>query len=843
MPASRRPSRAVRTLLFFGLCVALIGVLPASPARAAVEYTLPVDDTTAEFGDVGSAFLLSSLVEQTDEESAPTNRLGGVQLAPIGTLDWKGTADNLPAARNEIRAVAIGRYIFAIGGVSATTFQDTVYRGVVDQTTGAITWGTTGAVALPASQHSIANGATGNYTGPSAGRSNAAVAALVTDATAGSGFIFVIGGSVRTSTNSQTISSRSVLVGTVTNGTLTGWRAEGDGESTLAGEDGMLPRTYTDQFGVSQNLPRGVDGASAFIATAGNGTTYLYIVGGRQIGPNTSGSTFNSDGISRRVIYASVNTGTGDLTWVSNGTAGTFFDIPNTNGELGFFNGALINGRFTGADGATQTAFFYTGGQTSAAASPTYSSRVIKGLVGNDGTLTFPGSAGSGDGALLNARNHHGAVLWDNAIYILAGRASNNAPNVTPESSVSPVNDQRVLTTLTGGGNFQQLADPQGTPPPQRYAGGYVVVPSSTPRVSFVYYIGGTDGSSDSAVVNRATIGEPPSTPNYAESGWYFSAPFRIALGGSQVIVKNVKWRGKDITSSGGDLLVSYRTSTDADCAVGTALSSAAWTETLDSTIAAGFSQDGPNEASLDSGQANCFQYRVQIVRGGDATKTPSLTRLSVVVERPGSADLKFFGDQIVPRRNSENRLSDIEINVTNENLFEVNGSGTPYPTVSADYGDGGSFTLDLFIYPPGVSPSTPAPGYTNDFPSTQYNRATMQINRSLMSPLKQYIVNLNDVRWQWTKQDGSPGTGVPDLTELFPTLGTYTVVAVVDGPTCGLVSTTGCVKETAIGQPGYDYFTNNPAEANNISAQVQINVQEDVLPPTYYQNLPTISK
>jgi hypothetical protein len=152
-------------------------------------------------------------------------------------------------------------------------------------------------------------------------------------------------------------------------------------------------------------------------------------------------------------------------------------------------------------------------------------------------------------------------------------------------------------------------------------------------------------------------------------------------------------------------------------------------------------------------------------------------------------------------------------------------------PTVSADYGDGGSFTVDLFVYPPGVTPNTPAPGYSNDFPSTQYNRATLQVDRALLTAGRQYVVSASDTRWQWTRQNGTVVNGALDLSQLFPSIGTYTVVAVVDGPTCGLVSTIGCVRETAVGQPGYDYLGNNPAEANNVSTQVQVVV--DDVPPT----------
>lgn len=835
MSAPRPTSRAIRTLLFFALCAALIGALPAAPAQAAIDYPLPVDDTTAEFGDVGASFLLSSLVEQTGEPTNP-NQQGGVQLAPIGTLDWKGTADNIPQPRNEIRAVAIGKYIFAIGGFASNTFFDTVYRGEVDQATGSITW-TTEAQSLPAVQHSTANGAAGNFTGASSGRSNIAVAALVTDAAAGNGLIYVIGGSVRTSTNAQTISSRSVLAGVVQGGDLVEWRKVGDGESDVSqpGVDGLLPQSYPDALNAFHNQRRGVDGASAFIATVG-GSTYLYVVGGRTIGPNNTGTSFISNGITRRIVYARIDsTSTGDLTWVSNGSAGTYFDIPNTFGEQGFANGALVAGQFAGADGQTQTAFFYTGGQTSAGATPSYTSRVIKGAIGSDGAVTFEGSAGSGDGALLDARNNHGAVLWDNAIYTLAGKESTSAPTVNPESMVSAVNEQRVLSTQPSGGNFQRLSDPGGTAPPQRYAGGYVVVPSATPRVSYVYYIGGTNGSAESAEVNRATIGEPPTTPNYPADGWYFSAPFPIALGGSAVRVKTVKWQGKDVTASGGDLLVSYRTSAKADCSTlltDPASEQPSWTDTLDAVVASGegagvapYSRDGANEVTLASEPANCFQYRVKLQRGADPTRTPSLIRLSIVVLRPGSADLKFVGSGIEPRTEN-NKLTDLWISITNKNDFET-------PTLPADYGEQGSFTLDLFIFPAGVSPDVPPTDYANDFPLTPYNRATMQINRSLLKadPPQPYVVGLGDARWWWSKADGTLVKGGINPAELFPNVGTYTVVAVVDGPTCRTDGTDdgirGCVVETAVGYDGYDYNTNNPAEDNNVSGQVSLTISQ----------------
>jgi hypothetical protein len=367
-----------------------------------------------------------------------------------------------------------------------------------------------------------------------------------------------------------------------------------------------------------------------------------------------------------------------------------------------------------------------------------------------------------------------------------------------------------------------------------------------------VYYIGGTGASGSSAEVSRATLGELPPNPTYPDDGWYFSAPTEIGLGGTDVKVKTIKWRA--LSLGGGDLILSYRVSTDPDCSSATQLQSASWTEDLDAVVPAGgasgapYSQEGSNEVNLDSGAANCFQYRAKIVRGGLATTTPTLTRLSIIVERPGSADLKFIGNGVEGVTNSSGQLVDMRVRLTNENTFEP-------PTISADYGDGGSFTLDLFVFPQGVTASVPATDYENDFPSTNGGL----INRSLMKVGNPpYIVTGGDARWQWTKADGTVVNGALNLAELFPSIGSYTVVAVVDGPNCpasGQDDITGCVRETAVGTTGYNYLTNNPAEANNVSAQVPITISapppnrpvEPTVPtdPTagYVVNLPVVSR
>ncbi|HWQ15911.1 MAG TPA: hypothetical protein VNL77_24135 [Roseiflexaceae bacterium] len=809
MFAPRLPSRHARSLILIALCAALVGALPAAPARAAVEFAVPVDDTTAEFGEAGSTFLLSSLVEQTGE--TPASHLGGVQLAPVGTLDFVNAANPLPEARTDIKAVAIGKYIFAIGGNTGTAPSNVVYRGVVDQATGQVAWGA--APPLPAVSHS----ATSGFTGQTAGRASVALAALVTDAAAGNGLIYVIGG---TFLLGQIYSSRSVLVGTVQGGVLTGWRPVGDSDNNAAnGVDGFIPAVY----GPFNTAARGVDGASAFIAEAG-GKTYLYVVGGRQLL-----TTSSTPAATNRIIYAEItNTATGDITWKStSNNPATFFDIPLSDpmNHPGFYNAALVYGEFPGAGPGSpvERAFFLTGGRTDPTEAK-FTSRVVKGIINSNGTITFDASARTdvgppaGDGSLLDTRNGHGAALWDRSIYTFGGRPGSDSPANSPEATSSPITDQGILTNFQGaGGNFQRLVDNTPSDLPRRMDGGYVVVPSDRAGVAYVYYIGGTDGSAARPDVSRATVGEPPVTPTYPADGWYIAAPFPIALGGTAVKVKNVKWYGKDI-DGGADLEVSYRLSTDTDCSLLRTREDVAWTVELDGTTdPATFSQNGLNEAALDTAPANCFQYRVKLIRGVDPETTPSMIRLSIVVEIPGSADLKFKEAGVTPLMNISGGLLGLRTTIMNENLFEP-------PTVSADYGDGGSFALDLFIYPPGVTPN-PAdytPPLPNVFPSSQYNRATMQINRSLLTANKVYEVLSSDARWCYNSAPGVDemicnGQGLP-LATLFPTTGAYTVVAVVDGPNCGMLNVVGCVKETAVG------FSNpNAAEENNVSQQVQV--------------------
>lgn len=814
MSATRPTSRQARGLLFLILCAALIGLLPVTPATAAVDYPLPVDDKTSEFGDVGSSFLFTGLVSETGE---PTENAGGVQLVPVGTLDFKTTGSNIPDARDRIRAAAIGRYIFAVGGngtganCNAGRFCSDVYRGVVDQDTGLVAWERAGT--LPAVPHTTRSGATA----AEPNRSDVAIAALTTNAAEGDGFLYVIGGSVQIGI--RTISSRSVLIGTVDNGVITGWRKGGDSNNNPAdnnppGEpDGLLPATYPDRFGIFNDLDRGITGASAFIMTAANGITYLYVVGGLHQDPDT-GSTISVSG-SRRIIYGSLNTSTGDITWISNGTPGTYFDIPQSAAnEAGFWYSALISGEFANAEtGELQKAFFLTGGQIDddRINQNRYSQRVVKGIINSNGTITFANSAASGDGALLQPRDQHGAALWNNTLYIFGGRSGGTMPPDVSEhlSSSSPIttDDQRVLTTLPGtGGNFTTLADED---PPRRFAGGYVVVPSTKPGLAYVYYIGGNTGTSANpvSIVSQATVGEQPDEPTYPESGWYFAAPISIAFGGSEVKVKTIRWRATGITN-GADLEVSYRTSTNPNCLVQTSYT--AWTQPLDASPSGpNFSVEGANEATGFEEPANCFQYRVRFRRGTDERTTPTLTRLSIVVLRPGSADLKFVGDGITATL-TNGTVTGLAITITNHNDFEQ-------PTISADYGEGGSFFLDLFVYPPGVSVPNPhpAPPLGIEVPVTDYHRAYMSINRSRMTPDAVVRVEAYDTRWWFNTTQGgelvNPGTGL-DLRALFPVPGTYTLVAVVDS--------VDNVQETALGAP--DPLA---AEKNNVSMQVQVTI------------------
>jgi hypothetical protein len=808
-----RSTEGLRRLLVIGALAALIVGGSAMPAQAAIERNQDIDNTLAEF-DRG-AFQLTASAQYPTGSLIAGDQQGAVQMAPIADLRTMSNSTDLPFGRRQAGVVAVGRNIFVIGGLgpdaqnSNDVRQASVYVSQVELDTGALgAWQSD--PALPAVQH-VASNAT-----PIAPRSRIATAAYVTGQD--SGYIYVLGGEVSVGGNS--LSSYSVLRGTVENGRVTTWN-----------EADPMPNIPN-----IQNVgPDGIEAASAFVAQLPNGRVFLYLIGGLQRFKPGFGPV--EEFPSRYILYAEIDPASGKFLnsnqWILDTsipappTAKTFTIPlnPVLGPNAGIWNSTVTGGVFNTTDGLSSDAVFYVmGGLVSLPGTAT--SEIFRADINTgDGTLTLsnPSGAGAGNASLGAARSSMAAVQYQGSVYVTGGVLGGALTQSVLGSYVQP--DNR-FPELGGPGSSTYFisTDTLGKPglPAPRAEHGAVVVPypATNPVGAHVYVIGGSNGTASQSRVYRSEIGNSSATDvSYPLEGYYVSAavPFLLA----NATLKQIFWYTDQ--TNGGDIKVDFRTSADNDCST---LATRSATQVPWNATNPG-STTGLNTFAITPLPANCFQYRVRMTPGGSgsSTTTPYLLRLGIVIEVPGATDLTITDVAFAPPSSPQS----MTITLHNENIFL-----TGEPTLAADYGANGpgsfpgSFFVDVFVYPPGVTPPDDQPIPTGPGPyaalSIDVLRSEMQAGPNgtgfdltlTISPQGRQACDYNTL---YNSQTCSPR----QISQVFTQVGTYNVVVVVDGDN------------------NVDERPNGPgqAEANNVF-KTTVNVTE-VPKVTYYANMPLI--
>ncbi len=804
-----------RVLTLIVALLTALALIPPVPAVASVIKFVALDDTQPEFG--AGARTLTSVVPSVLSDTPVSGQVtepyagaksgdqGALALAAVRALRWENSPANpLPAARTEVGAAVIGNTIWVVGGSSGGTapnYFDTVYRGVVNTNygqpgAGVISWTTS--TPLP----SVAHWDTSPFNNPLSGRTNAAVAARRTSGNAGN--LYVIGGAVAPG---QTFSSNSVLVGDVdANGNLT-WRTS---------------PTYRLPSSV------GLEGARAFVHTTTAGKTFLYVVGGirDQAGPpNPVMSTL--------VYYAEINPD-GSLALGGDNRTWQTATLPE-----GISDAAVTVGRYTNAAGtATQDMFFIYGGRTSALSENTDTSTVRKGVINpNTGAITWEDSSAGGGNAVLPAnRNGHGAVEFNGSVYIIGGRTSGT---INRDGYASYIDPTSLRIFKDGPINFYN--DSFGALPTSAGNGrrnpGVVVVPTSNPNFAFAYLIGGTEGATVRSEVFRATIGPSADQTFYPTTGYYYSKPFSMLdlINEQQATVRKMTWLTNIDQTNGGDIRVEYRvySPSSGNCND----TEGGWTEVKDPDAGSGrFSKFNPagsayaiNAQEYTQDQllppGNCFQYRATFTRGSTQNASPVLLRLGMEVIVPGNPDLNWPTNAVTVTQNADSTTRGIEVRLRNQNLIDPPTQPANVCHASqAGCNPEGTFFVDVFIFPPGVTPISPTlPLFSGSSLSNPalapYHRACLQIPKSVMQKDVTHLIG-ESVRWSDIQAVGIDGcvsaatnfvrgTG-KILRDFFDQgNGTYKVILVADTDTT--------LKGLVIESDASD--GNHPAELNNVSA------------------------
>lgn len=828
MTLTTRLPGAARALAFVVALLTALALIPPAPAAASVIKFVALDDVQPEFG-AGARTLTSVVPSILSNDPIPgqvtepyagakPGDQGALALGAVRALRWESSpASPLPAARTEIGAAVIGNTIWAVGGSSggaAPTFHETVYRGTVNINygqpgAGVITW--TEAISLPAVSHWD----TSPFNAPLRARTNAAVAARRTSGNAGN--LYVIGGAVAPG---ATFSSNSVLVGDVdASGNLT-WRSPSPPY--------RLPSTV------------GLEGARAFVHTTTAGKTFLYVVGGirDQAGPPLPS-------MSNFVYYAEINAdgslalGGDNRTW--NSTA-----LPVVMGVQGVSDAAVTVGRYTSADGTlTQDMFFIYGGRTNASDENVDTGVVRKGVINPaTGAITWEDSSmGGGTATLPLNRNTHGAVEFNGSIYIIGGRTGGTINRDGYASYIDPTS-----LRLFKDGPLNFYSDSFGALPfsanPGRRNPGVVLVPTSNPNYAFAYLLGGTDGTAPSNQVFRATIGPSADQTFYPTTGYYYSKPFSMLdlINENQATVRKMTWLTNIDPASGGDIRLDYRvySPSSGNCND----TEGGWIEVKDPAAGSGrFSKVNPAGAAYAVNAqeyaedqrlppGNCFQYRAAFTRGSVQNTSPVLLRLGMEVIVPGNPDLNWPVDAVTVTQNADSTTRGIEVRLRNQNLIDpptqpANVCHASQPGCNPE----GTFFVDVFIFPPGVTPISltlpllaPGGASLSNPALAPYHRACLQIPKNVMQKDVTHLIP-ETARWsdiQAVGIDGCAsaatnfvtGRGKPLRDFLDQGSGVYKIILVADSHT----DLKGLVIESNVANGDH------PAERNNVSAIFDVN-------------------
>lgn len=817
----RLPGAARALMLIVALLTAL-AIVPPAPATAAVIRFVALDDTQPEFG--AGARTLTSVVPSTLSNDPLSGQItepyagakpgdqGALALAAVRALRWENSpASPLPEPRTEVGAAVIGSNIWVVGGTgTGLSYVATVYRGAVNTNygqpgAGVITW--TASTPLPAVQHT-------GFPNLIAARTNAAVAARRTSGNAGN--LYVIGGAVF---GSDTFSSDSVLVGDVdANGNLT-WRNPSP----------------------PYRLPVGVrlEGARAFVHTTTAGRTFLYVVGGRNDPPGSPPPS-----MSNVVYYAEINAD-GSLALGADNRTWSQTALPVVMGVQGVRDAAVTVGRYTNADGTlAQDMFFIYGGRTNATDENLDTGAVRKGVINpTTGAITWEDSSmGGGTATLPVNRNTHGAVEFNGSIYIIGGRTGGT---INRDGYASYIDPTSLRLFKDGAINFYN--DAFGALPSSagngRSSPGVVVVPTSNPNYAFAYLIGGTEGASIRSEVFRATIGPDVNQTFYPTTGYYYSKPFSMLdlINENQATVRKMTWLTNIDPASGGDIRLEYRVYSPSrgncnDTPAG------GWTEVRDPGAGSGrFSKVNPAGAayavnSQEYGETqrlppgNCFQYRATFTRGSVQNASPVLLRLGMEVIIPGNPDLNWPDNAVTATQNADGTTRGIEVRLRNQNLIDpptqpANVCHASQPGCNPE----GAFFVDVFIFPPGVTPIVPTlPLLASDNQSLNnpalapYHRACLQIPKWVMQKDVTFTI-AETFRWSDVKAGEScasaatharNGTGKILRSFFDQGSGVYKVVLVADSDK----TLHGMVRESDTNDG------NHPAELNNVSAIFDVN-------------------
>ncbi len=763
---SQHLSFRTRVSLLVGICVLGISLLPPAGTQAAVTQKT-IDNAITDFAK--GSFQRTVLGPLQNTALSPKDVSGAIQLGPIGLLKtWVSSPFNLKKNLFKMGATAIDNRLFVIGGITPVSSSSQsvadVWSAAVSQTDGSFTEDWQAEPSLPAVQGSNQTG----FTTPVAAINSPGVTSVSTGN--GAGYIYVIGGNA--SAGTFDFSSYAVRIGVVgTTGHITSWVSGPAIPSPVAND--------------TQNISQlGLQSPAVTSLKVGN-QTYVYVIGGlKRYRSGTGGQATTVSEGSRDVFYARVGSG-GQLVKPSTGAAGwdKWVGIPVGNSPNGLWDASIYSDHYLVSTGDTADMLYVAGGQLTPQTQtslPTFNSKVYRAFVASDGKLTWDFGW---QGTLPQARTAFSGVTFHGSLYAVGG---------LPNNSDQP--DRGVLTTYVED-NMELHGFNLGEVPPGVDGGGSnflkndalpfarafhatAIVPAddTSQNTAFVYVFGGRGNTADgntgddfgtaNVIFGRIGGGEDVNTTGYASSGWFYSKPYDVDFGGTQIAqLQTIRWYSQinRTNAAGADIAVQYRISSGDTCATATWDESSWKAVKATQSDASHQSANGVNTSPPINLAARCFQYRAKLATDNYLV-TPSLLNMSIDVFVPGNPDINFATNGVSPLKNGTT-LTGIKVVIQNVNKFE--------PTLAADLDLSGSFFVDMCIFGPGETVVKPTIPFTNQ--NMQCSDAYADINRSLMGINSTYSVT------KWLASKGANHDKSVDILSFFKTPGNYSVILVAD--------------------------------------------------------------
>ncbi|WP_299756717.1 hypothetical protein [uncultured Chloroflexus sp.] len=799
-PRLFRPSMLLAALALIALIVPTW--LP-SPARALDDETgtdQVIDNSQADFA---SGVFQRTVVSAAP--SSPTNPdvVGAIELAPVGALNrnnWTTSAAALPQALSDAPVVALGRYLFVIGGATSPIANEEnrssyIYRGVVNQATGGFE---THAPVAPGNDSFTAISIPAVDPGsecdtPLAARSRAGAVAVPATTGTNLGYLFIVGGSMYDQDcATYDFSTNIVQRATVdANGNIisSGWSAPSSWRFPTLDDSGNII-TATD----SPDL-RGVQNVQLVHIRTSAGNDYIYAIGGLSIAP----SQFLREDVYPYVFYTKVGAN-GNLVHPTGASTQTVWqrlaDLP-----FPLHSGTAIAAYAT--SGSSQNAaIFLLGGCTDVECNTLNTSVYRADVNPTTGALTWTNQVArvGNSTQVINIQGRQGVtgLSFNNRLYYVTGSTATGSPGASGATATIPVaiyGDDFLLEDLTGSGTYvvgtNEVSDYVLPLPNKRLNAAVAIVPAVPPdnattqvNAAWVYVVGGsneTNQPTDTIFFGGVGGANESTGTNRASEGWYYSQPFEVLTSGETSRLLAIKWLtdlNRPPSNPEADIRLQFRavvtsgTCRESDFDPSMAPTNPSRWRDLDSDTSSQLrSQHGLNIIRLidafptEEIQATCMQYRAQFIQDpGDRTFSPKL--YYVAVEKVVAAKPDILIDTFDVTTNSG---SFANISLTLRNLRRNSLAATR--SVEAASG-GGSFFVDLCIKRR-TNPSTPeltavpAPNPSAGSSATpscatvsaQVPKHTLVPGATYTIPLSAWVNSQTNQSADWSTIFGEPGT------------------------------------------------------------------------------------